>query len=165
MTATDTGKIGAKFSNRDDLLTLMRTIVAEGRSREEAIGLCYKKILENEVLTSDAVRYTCANLYERCVVRRNTAQNQQKQIETKAIITEGRIKAREVIESSIRLWTWKVPGTGKILSECTFGELPDVAPLIGRFLSKLSQQGAPGTLIKEVFTSEEDLQSFWRSSQ
>lgn len=165
MTAiVDAGRVGAKFSSKDDLLQLMRSFVSEGASREEAIGKCYSAIMRDEILTSDAVRYTCANLYERCIIRQRTQTPAIREANIK-LEADTKAKTKETIEAKIKLWTWKVPTVGKPLSECTFGELPETAPIIGRFLTKLAQQGAPGTLIKEVFTSEEDLQSFWRSSQ
>jgi hypothetical protein len=73
-------------------------------------------------------------------------------------------KAKSIIAAEIELWTWKLPTTGKALSECTFQEIAEAAPLSGRFLSKLATQGAPGSLVREVFTKAE-LQGFWSGAQ
>lgn len=78
---------------------------------------------------------------------------------------EMRRKVREVITSQIVLSTWVLPVVGKPLHECTFAEVADAAPVAGKFLGKLAGEGAPVTLVKEVFPTEQALQEYWKTAQ
>lgn len=161
----DLGKSPVKVSSRDTLLWLMRGIVADavgnGRiTRQDAVERWRERVAEHpdrELLLEQMEEHYGLLLFQRCTVPAdNTAAEKSE---------ETRRRVRETIASQIVLSTWIVPVVGKALSDCTFAEVADVAPIAGRFLAKLAQEGAPGTLVKEVFQDEQALQDFWARVQ
>ena len=96
-------------------------------------------------------------LFQRCTVPAEKPDTDKSQ--------ELRRSVRETIASKIVLSTWVVPVVDKPLADCSFAEVAEVAPVAGRFLAKLAKEGAPGTLVKEVFPNEDALQEFWRQAQ
>lgn len=159
----DLGTRPSKVTSTDELLTIMRDVVAANpdSSHTEAVKLWLDRVQDHEdydtLLLPAIERYAGNALWRRCVVRKDHPEGEPDRRETKA-------KAKEIIASEIVLWTWKLPTTGKALCEATFQEVAEAAPLAGRFLSKLSTMGAPGSLVREVFNKQE-LQEFWAKAQ
>lgn len=158
----DLGKVSAKYTNTDELLALMRRVVRdlEGQPRSAQIKAWLDLIHESDDYESEHLptieRYVANAYWRRCVALDD--ESTRPAAETKA-------KAKEIIEAGIVLWTWRVPTINKPLSDCTFQEVGEAAPLAGRFLRKLAEQGAPGTLVKEVFRTKRELQDFWKRAQ
>lgn len=160
----DLGKSPVKVSSRDTLLWLMRGIVADSVgngqiTRQDAVARWRERVSEHpdhELLIEQMEEHYGLLLFQRCTVpvERDPERSQ-----------EVRKRVRETIASQIALSTWVLPGIGKPLADCTFAEVAEAAPVAGRFLAKLATEGAPGTLVKEVFPNEEALQEFWAQAQ
>lgn len=149
---------GATKENHDRLRELMRE--ATMLPQAEAVRQVFLQIVDDPDLLEQAACYALSNIYVNCVrelTRRRATPGPDMRVEE--------VKIREIVAASIRLWNWKIPSIGKRLPDCTFSEIADAAPLAGRFLARLSTQGAPGTLVREVFKTERDLQDFWRIAQ
>jgi hypothetical protein len=155
----DLGRTSAKYANRDELLVMLRRVIAEnpGVSQADAVRLWGEALRDHEdydaKLREEIETYVANAMWRRCTT---PAGDEDRSTEA---------KAKEIIASEILLWTWKLPTTGKPLCECTFEEIAAAAPVTGRFLARLSTQGAPGTKVKEVFRDKDALQAFWRSAQ
>lgn len=160
----DLGKSPVKVSSRDTLLWLMRGIVADSVgngqiTRQDAVARWRERVAEHpdhELLLEQMEEHYGLLLFQRCTVPAEKVDPDKSQ--------EVRKRVRETIASQIVLSTWVVPIIGKPLADCTFAEVADAAPVAGRFLAKLAAEGAPGTLIKEVF-NEDALQAFWMLAQ
>jgi hypothetical protein len=124
--------------------------VAQWKSRVEAHP-------DHELLMEQIEEHYGLLLFQRCTVPVENADAEKSQA------TRRRI--RETITSQIVLSTWVLPVVGKPLGDCTFAEVAEAAPIAGKFLAKLAEEGAPGTPVKEVFPNEEALQAFWRHAQ
>lgn len=158
----DVGKAPVKITSRDTLLWLMRSIVADSAgeiTRQEAVERWRERLADHpdyELLIDQIEEHYGLLLFQRCAVPTDA---------TVAKSQEIRKRVRETIASQIALSTWVLPVVGKPLIECTFSEVAEAAPIAGRFLAKLAAEGAPGTLVKEVFPSEEALQEYWEKAQ
>lgn len=157
----DLGKAPAKRSNRDPLLSLMRAIVAERRiTREKAVDRWREALADHpdyETFLDQIEEHYALLLFDRCVSRGEGTEG--------TISREFKRSVRDAVSSGIVLSTWIVPVIGKALAECTFGEVAEVAPIVGGFMVRLAAEGAPGTIVKEVFKTEDELQEFWVSQQ
>lgn len=161
----DLGKSPVKVSSRDSLLWLMRGIVADSVGNgqitpRDAVMRWRERIAEHpdrEMLIEQMEEHYGLLLFQRCTV---PAENRDPDKSK-----ETRKRVREIIASQIVLSTWVLPVVGKPLPDCTFAEVADAAPAAGRFLSKLAELGAPGTLVKEVFPTEDALQEAWAEAQ
>lgn len=164
-TQQSTLELGVRPSKRastDQLLTIMRQIKAEHPdiSRGEALKLYRQAVRDDDDLVDANIDYTGEALWVRCTLRREPpAEAEQQEAE--------RVKgiAKEIITAKVVLWTWKLPTNGKPLCDCTFAEIAEAAPLVGRFLSRLAMQGAPGSLVREFFADKRALQEFWAQVQ
>ena len=168
MTHLDLGTLGAKRKGDTELLAIMRQVVANNPNETDPAKIVYLFVSElDDIQTRDALEYAGYNIFRRVwrdkpVAAAVTVKPDEPKRPTSVEIQK---RAKEIIESGIVLWHMQVPGVGKPLNECTFGELADAAPLTGRFLARLARQGAPGTLVREVFKDEEHLQDFWTTCQ
>jgi hypothetical protein len=161
----DLGKSPVKVSSRDTLLWLMRGIVADSVgngtvTRQDAVARWRERVAEHpdhDLLLEQMEEHYGLLLFQRCTVPAENRDPDKSQ--------EMRRRVRETIASQIMLSTWVVPGIGKSLPDCTFAEIAEAAPVAGRFLAKLSAEGAPGTLVREVFPDEDALQAFWAQAQ
>lgn len=161
----DLGKSPVKVSSRDTLLWLMRGIVADSVgngqiTRQDAVARWRERVADHpdrDMLLEQMEEHYGLLLFQRCTVPAEKHDPDKSQ--------EVRRSVRETIASQIVLSTWVVPIVGKPLADCTFSEVAEIAPVAGRFLTKLAQEGAPGTLVKEVFPNEDALQEFWRQAQ
>ncbi len=168
MTHVDFGTIGAKRKGDTELLKIMRQVVADNHDETDPAKLVYLFINAlDDIQTRDALEYAGYNIFRRVWRDKPAAPISTLKIDAPKAPTSVEIKkrAKEIIEAGIVLWTMQVPGIGKPLSECTFGELETAAPLTGKFLARLAREGAPGTLVREVFKDEEHLQDFWITCQ
>lgn len=158
------GVTSAKHESRDELLVIMRKVLKDnpGIRQSGAVRLAIEALHEHEDYEPDlrdaAERYAMNNIWRR-LGRPNDSDGSKPPREPREPII------RELILANIVLWRWKLPTTGKTISESTFGELAEAAPIVGRFFAKLATVGAPGTLVREVFKNEKALQEFWRSAQ
>lgn len=161
----DLGKSPVKVSSRDTLLWLMRGIVADSVgngqiTRQDAVTRWKERVAEHpdhDLLIEQMEEHYGLLLFQRCTVPAETRDTDKPQ--------ETRKRIRETIVAQITLSTWVLPVVGKPLADCTFAEVADAAPVAGKFLAKLASEGAPGTLIREVFPNEEALQQFWVNVQ
>lgn len=157
----DEGKAAAKVATADVLVLLMREIVgASGPNpdRRECVQRWREALADRDDYTGlldHLEEHEGTLIFNRCV-----APNDDKPARERI-----RARLREVIAADIILSAWIIPVAGKPLSDCTFGELAEAAPIAGRFLAKLAAQGAPGTPVKEVFPTEQALQDFWDQQQ
>lgn len=159
----DLGTTAAKRASTDDLLSLSRQLIKENpAATDDEIDQLYIAALEDDDgLARQSHYYTAVNHRRRCQERgpkRDRVADEEEHQRLKAA-------AREIITAKFILWTWKLPTNGKPVCDCTFGEIGEAAPLIGRFLAKLAAQGAPGALVREVFTDKAALQKFWEQAQ
>lgn len=160
----DLGKAPVKVSSRDTLLWLMRGIVADAVgngdiSRQDVVSQWRARIEEHpdrEILIEQIEEHYGLLLFQRCTVPAEKGRDKPEEL---------RKRVRETIASQIVLSTWVLPIVGKPLAECTFAEVAEAAPVAGRFLVKLAAEGAPGTLVKDVFPDEAALQEFWSLAQ
>lgn len=158
-----TGVYSAKREDCPYLLSIVRQVIADDpdigptEALKAALDIVNRSE-DKELLMLEGLRYTLNNLYRRCQPKED-AQGRRNRT------ARGEKAAREIIESSIKLWTWRIPVIGKALPDCTFGELAEAAPVTNKFLAKLATQGAPGTLVREIFKSEKQLQIVWTSFQ
>jgi len=171
MTNVDLGQQGAKRKNDTDLLRIMRKVVMANLSVTSPARLVHLWIAElDDTLRDDAVEYAGFNIIRRVQIERTqSVQQKENKKEEKVLKQQAALvlqqKAKEIIKADIILWTMQIPGIGKPLNECTFGELETAAPLTGKFLARLAREGAPGTFIRDVFKDEEHLQDFWATCQ
>lgn len=161
----DLGKSPVKVSSRDTLLWLMRGIVADSVgngqiTRQDAVARWRERVAEHpdhELLIEQMEEHYGLLLFQRCTVPAERSDADKAH--------DVRKRVRETVASQIMLSTWVVPVIGKPLADCTFSEIAEAAPIAGKFLGKLAAEGAPGTLVKEVFPTEEALQGFWAQAQ
>lgn len=158
----DLGVTSAKRQNQDVLMNMMRKIIASnpGISRERANRLCYQEMLDHEDhddLIKHAVFYCLDNMYQRCTVQTS----RKKAADEYDTDTKDRIFTSLVIASMEMWWNFKMPTTGKLLCDSTFLEVKEAAVICGKLMSRLAQHGAPGTLVREVFKTQEELQEFF----
>lgn len=159
------GKSPVKISSRDTLLWLMRGIVADAVgngqiTRQDAVTAWRERVAEHPdhaLLLEQMEEHYGLLLFQRCTVPAEKTDPEKSQ--------DIRKRVRATIAAQIALSTWVVPVIGKPLAECSFAEIADAAPTTSRFLGKLALEGAPGTLVKEVFPDEEALQQFWIQTQ
>jgi hypothetical protein len=156
---------GAKRENHDELLEIMRRVLKEnpGIRQSGAVRIWLENLHNhddyNANLGEAAESYAGSNIYRRLI------QPAAPSIDEKSEREDRLKKAKEILASNIILWRWKLPTVGKLLPDCSFGELNDAAPVVGKFIAKLSACGAPGTLVRDVFRNEKSLQEFWTASQ
>lgn len=158
----DLGKSPVKVTSRDTLLWLMRGIIAEAAgkmTRQDAVKLWRERVAEHpdrELLMDQMEEHYALLLFQRCVAPADNGRDKSEKL---------RKNIRNTIASQVVLSTWVVPGVGKQLIECTFGEIAETASFTSRFLAKLATQGAPGSKVKEVFADENALQEYWTQVQ
>jgi hypothetical protein len=159
------GTTPAKISSKDPLLVLMRAVfkrLGPDVTREQAVDAWRADLADHpdyEQLIDEIETYAANLLFNRCV---STSDAIQKRQALRAI--DRTKKMREAIVSEVALATWVVPTVGKPLLDCTFAELAEAAPSVGRFLLRLSTQGAPGACVRDVFPDEDALQAFWQQA-
>jgi hypothetical protein len=159
----DLGRTPSKRSNKDPLITIMRDLLDEhaGASQETLVRLWIEAVHDHADYESELAReidlYVANLVFLRCTApagpgRGNSTGSFERRV-------------RDIVASQIMLATWVIPMVGKKLIDCTFAEVAEAAPTTGRFLIALAKQGAPGQKVKEVFPTEDALQSFWRKMQ
>lgn len=162
MISANTDPRPSNIESTDRLVRVMRRIVAdnEGIDRADAIKEFLAEVRADDDLHDESDRYTAVALWNRCRPRDETAKDEREQA-----LEENVRRVKETIAAEIILWTWRLPTNNKPLRDCTFAEVGEAAPLAGQFLAKLATQGAPGSLVREVFRTKEELQGFWAEAQ
>lgn len=163
-TGLELGQRPSKRASTDQLLAIMRQIKAEHPdiSRSEAMKLYRQRVRDDADLVDANIDYTGEALWDRCTPHSRYEPPSDDDRQAAERIKEA---AKEIIMVKVVLWTWKLPTNGKPLCDCTFGEIAEAAPFLGRFLSRLAMQGAPGSLVREVFADKQALQDFWAQHQ